>query len=180
MDMCTVICLSACRNLSMRYIWPLNGWCHKITKIRNCRGHVYRHLPTRLQKPLHEVHLTLKWMVSWDYKEPGLPWTCVSASAWSPAETSPWGTILILWVQQCRLIKEPYHEIQQSQHCCTVDSKYSNASATRKTVKFKFSISKFFVDICTKLSRFNGPFKVQYLNFLYYCQSIRKHIIVIK
>jgi hypothetical protein len=25
---------------------------------------VYRHLPARLQKPLHEVHLTLKWMVS--------------------------------------------------------------------------------------------------------------------
>jgi hypothetical protein len=58
-----------------------------------------------------------------------------------------------------------------------VDSNYSNASATRKTVKFKFSISIFFVDICTKLSRFSGPFKVQYLNFLYHCQNIHEHII---
>ena len=31
---------------------------------RHCCGQVYRHLPARLQKPLHEVHLSLKWMVS--------------------------------------------------------------------------------------------------------------------
>jgi hypothetical protein len=63
-DMCIVICLPACRNLSMRYICLLNGWYHEITKNRKCHGHVYRHLPTRLQKPLHEVDFTIKWMVS--------------------------------------------------------------------------------------------------------------------